>query len=108
MAQSREYKTVVSCSKPLETSLRAIDRGIVHFLHQEGFITQEVHDDVLNPRSILTSHQKAGVLVTAIRDKVELSAKSFHAFLDHLRQSGKHYEAIVSILDKEYSMQEQG
>ena len=108
MSDSLEYRTVVSCAKPLEIALRSADRDIVHFLHQEGFVTQEVHDEVLNPRSMWTTHQKAGELLTGIRNKVELSAQSYHTLLKHLCQGGKQYEGIVSKLDEEYSWQEQG
>ncbi len=83
------------------------DRDIVHFLHREGFITQELHDEILNPRSMWTDHQKVGELVTGVRNKVKLSAQDYHTLLDHLRPSGKHYRGIVDILDAEYSRQEQ-
>ncbi len=96
----------MSCTKQLETALLRSDRNIVHFLYREGFVTQEVHDEVLNPR-LLNDHQKAGELVTGIRNKVELSAQDYHTLLNHLRQSGKHYGSIVNILDEEYSRQEQ-
>ncbi len=95
----------MSCTKPLETALRALDGDIVHFLYQKGFITQEVHDDVLNPRSMLNAHQKAGELVTGIRNKVELSAQNFHTLVDYLRQRGKQYESLVDTLDREYNRQ---
>ena len=101
-----EFRTVVSCTEQLETALRSIDRDIVHVLHREGFITQEVCDDVLNPRSMLNDHQKAGALVTGIRNKVELSAQNYHTLVNHLRQSGKQYGSIVDILDREYGRQE--
>ncbi len=100
-----EYRTIVNCTKPLEAVLRSIDRDMVHLLNQEDFITQEVHDDVLNPRCILNNHQKAGELVTEIRNKVEESAKNYHVLVSHLRQSGRKYEAIVGILDREYNRQ---
>ncbi len=104
--ESREYRTVVSCTTQLETALFRSDRAIVHFLHQKGFITQEVHDEVLNPR-LLNEHQKAGELVTGIRNKVKLSAQDYHTLLNHLHQSGKHYEGIVGILEREYDRQKQ-
>ena len=102
-----EYRTVVSCTKELETALLRSDRDIIHFLNQEGFITQEVHDDILNPRSMLTDHQKTGELVTRIRNKVELRAQNYHILVKHLGQRGKYYESIVKILDEEYSRQQQ-
>lgn len=103
MFDSEEYRTVVACAKQLEIALKS-DRGIVYFLHQEGFITQEVHDDVLNPSSVLTDPQKAGKLVTAIRDKVNLYTQNYQIFMNHLRKS-KRYGNIVKILDMEYSKQ---
>ncbi len=105
--KSYEYRTVVSCTKQLETALLRSDRAIVHFLHQEGFITQEVHDEVLKPRSMWTGHQKAGELVTGIWNRVKLSAQDYHTLLNHLRQSGKHYKGIVGILEREYDSQRQ-
>ena len=108
MAQSEEYKTVVSCEKQLEIALRATDRPLVHFLCVKGFITQEVHDDVLDARSKLNSHQKARKLVTGIRDRVKLSAQCYHTLLNHLHQGGRQYVAIVCILDQEYSRLGQG
>lgn len=58
MDKSLEYSTVEKCIKPLELALPPSG---------EGFITQEVHDDVLNPRSMLTDRQKAGELVIGTR-----------------------------------------
>ena len=106
MAKSREYTTIINCTEKLEIAFRPVDRSIVHFLHREGFITQEVHDDVLN--STLSDHKKAGELVTGIRNKVELDTKNYHDFVTYLRRSGKqYYRSIVKILDKEYSKQQQ-
>ena len=104
-SESVEFKTVVSCAGKLEIALRSTDRDIVHFLHQEGFITQEMQDDILCPRSMLSNHQKAGELVTAIRNEVQLSAQKYHTLVNHLRQNGKQYGSIVNILDEEYRRQ---
>ena len=90
----------------LETALRS-DRQIVHFLYREGFIHQNLRDDVMNPRSMLDEHEKAGVLVTRIMDRVKLSAHNYHTLLEHLRQRGKSYESIVKILNREYNRQQQ-
>ena len=95
----------MSCAKQLETAFRS-DRDIAHFLRQEEFITEEVYNDVSNPR-LLGEYQKARELVTGIRNKVELSAQNYYTILNHLRQGGKKYRSIVSILDEEYSRQQQ-
>lgn len=103
MAGSVEYRTVLGTSTSIETALRSVDSNIVHLLLEEGFITEEVHDDVLEPRSMLNGHQKARKLVTGIRNKVELSPQSYHTLISHLSQCGKQYESIVSILESKYS-----
>ena len=97
----------MSCITSMETALRQEDSDIVHFLYQEGFVTQQVHDEVLDPKSMLNRHQKAGILVTAIKNHVELDAEKYHILVNHLRQSGKRHESIVKILDEEYSRQGQ-
>ena len=99
----------MSCTESLEIAIRSTDSNIVHFLHREGFITLEEHDDILNPKSMLNEHQKARALVTGIRNKVQLSPQGYHTLLKylHVRKRKKYYESIVKILDEEYSRQEQ-
>ena len=63
MSDSPELKAVRRCTSHLETALKGFDRELVHFLKGEGFFTEEVHDDLLNPRSMLTDAQRAGELV---------------------------------------------
>ena len=99
-----EYRTIVQCTTQLEVALRSCDGVIVHFLNQEGFITEEVHDEVLNPR-LLNDYQKATKLVTGVRNKVFLRAQSYHTFLNYLCRRGNHYGSIVKILDEEYNRQ---
>ena len=91
----------MSYTTQLETAL--LDRDIIHFLLREGFLTLEVHDSVLDPRSMLSGHQKAGELVGSISNQAELSAKKYHTLMNHLRRNGKQ----LDILDKDYSRQEQ-
>ena len=56
-----------------------------------------------------TEHQKAGALVTGIRNKVQLNPQGYHTLLKYLRarKRKKYYESIVKILDEEYSRQKQ-
>ena len=106
MAKSFEYMTIVGCTDKLEIALRSAEAGFVHFLHNEGFITQEIHDDVLDPRCMLNSHQKAVKLVTAIRNSVELSAKSYDILVNYLRlhQKMRTYKIMLDILDEKYNL----
>ena len=94
-------RVLKNCRDQLECALKPVERKAVNFLSGKGFITDEVRDDVLNPRSMLTEHQKAGQLVDGIVRKVNLDPQSYQSFLDFLRESGKYHEGIVRILDSE-------
>ena len=101
MEESKEYSTIVKCSRKLEIALKS-DRNIALFLLQQGFITQERYDEVINPKSNLTDAEKASMLVTAIRDRVELNPRNYHKVVDHLHQNIIRYGDIVEILDQQY------
>lgn len=106
LTKSREYRTVVKCSGALETALKS-DRDIMHFLNSEGFITDEVWDDVLDARSMLTPAQKAGKLVKGIRNKVSESPQHYHTLVEHLSKNRIRYGSIVDKLNREYATPEQ-
>ena len=101
MAGSKEYLTVVHCSGSLETALKD-DRDVVYYLHREGFITGDMCDQVLNPKSLLSAAEKAGQLVTKIRDRVRLSVQEYHKLVGHLSQNRRQYGSIVDTLNTEY------
>ena len=97
-----EAQTIVNCAKYLEIAFQGLDRDLVHYLHREGFISQEVYDEVLYPRSMLSQAQKAGQLVTGIRTKVSLSPQHYLKFVDRLRSRRQRFGGIVDILEREY------
>ena len=101
MEESKEYSTIVKCRRKLEIALES-DRDIAQFLFQQGFITQERYDEIINPKSILTDADKASMLVTAIRNRVELNPRNYHKVVNHLRQNTIRYGDIVEILDQQY------
>ena len=101
MEESKEYSTIVKCRRKLEIALES-DRDIAQFLLQQGFITQERYDEVINPKSNLTDADKASMLVTAIRNRVELNPRNYHKVVNHLRQNTIRYGDIVEILDQQY------
>ena len=86
----------------LETVLSGLERGFVHFLAQEGFITDEVSERVLDPQSMLSGEQRAGLLVKGIKRRVKLDSKSYHTLLEHFKKGGNLYRPIVGILEKAY------
>ena len=100
-SESKEYITIVNCTAKLVIALRS-DASILHYLDREGFIKPNIYEDVNNPKSLLSASEKSGLLVTGIRDKVELNPKNYHKFVDHLRQNRRLYRDIMEILDDEY------
>ena len=101
MADSIEYLSLRNCSGSLETALKG-DRDVVYYLNKEGFISDDMCDDLLN-HSALTPAQKAGQLVAKIRDRVKLSNQEFHKLVGHLSQNSRQYGSIVDTLNTEYS-----
>ena len=99
-----EYRTIIHCTEELETALLS-DRAILHFLEGEGFIEPNVYDDVTNPKSLLSASEKAGLLVTGIKDKVKLNPKNYHQLMRYFYQNRRMYGDIADILDKEYLKQ---
>ena len=103
MAESKEFLTVKHCSSALNTALRSIDADTVFFLNNEGFISNSLCDQVLDPTTILSKEQKAILLVTSIRNRIEVSAQEYHKLVGHLSQNRRQYGSIVDTLNTEYS-----
>ena len=101
MAESKEYSTIINCDRKLTVAFKS-DRDIAQFLLQQGFITREDYSEVNNPKSNLTSSEKASKLVTAITDRVELNPRNYHKVVNHLHQNITRYGDIIEILDQEY------
>ena len=93
----------MECTPDLETALSGLERGFIHFLAQKGFITDEVSERVLDPQSMLSGEQRAGLLVTGIKRRVKLDSTSYHTLLEHFKKGGNLYRPIVGILEKAYS-----
>ena len=102
MADSKEHETLRKKTKEMEIALRS-DRDIVHFLYRERFISHDVYEEVLDPRSMLTATEKSSKLVICIRNKVKLNPQNYHKLLHHFRQDRRNYGDITDILDNEYS-----
>ncbi len=101
MSQSKEYLSIVKCASQLASALHS-DKDIPHYLHAEVFLTKEIYDDVINPKSRLSDSEKAIELVSGIRRRVEQSPTDFHKFMDHLRNEESRYGDIVKLLDERY------
>ena len=94
---------VFACAEKLESVLRS-DRAIIHHLFKEGIITEDLYDEVLNPRSMLRDIDEAGQIVREIRRKVKTNSDYYDNLLSYFRENDEKYADIIKILDKEYSL----
>ena len=95
MAESKEYSTIVKCSRKLEIALKS-DRDIAQFLHEWRFLTTDDYDVRFSPA------EKSNILVTAIRDRVKLNPRNYHVVVNYMRQNSTRYRDMIEILDTEY------
>lgn len=103
MSNSPELETLENCTSQLETALKLLDRTLVHLLREKGFITDEVRDEILDSRSMLTKTEKAGELVKLMKDKVKIDPSLFIILLQCFKQISVVYDCIVKILEDEYN-----
>ena len=89
----------------LETALKGLDRNMVDFLYQNGFITDDVCDQVLNPVTLLSAADKARELVKGIKNRVKQDKRSYFVLVRCLTQGGVLYQSIVTTLAEEYHKQ---
>ena len=101
MANSLEFLTVRACSGALETALQG-DRELVYHLNNEGFITDEACDSLLDAQSMLTAAQKAGQLVSSVRKRIKVCPQDYQELVAYLSRKER-YGSIVQTLDSEYS-----
>lgn len=104
MSESRECRAIKKCASDLEKVLEFRDRSFVYLLHNKGFITQQVCDEVLNPKSQLRSEEKAGELVKGIRNAVSTNPGHYYQiFVGCLKdQKDEKYDTLLSKLNREY------
>ena len=103
MATPKEAEsiTLLKCTAKLIIALSSDDE-ILHFLDRERFIKPKIYKDVNNPKSLLSDDDKAGLLVTGIKDKVKLNPKNYHKLMRYFRGDSGMYGDIADILEEEY------
>jgi hypothetical protein len=97
-----ELKAVRKCASHLEAALMVPNRDLVHFLRDQGFVSDEVHDKVLTPHIMWSEVEKSGELVKWITNRIKMDCTSFHILLHRLKQSGVLFEPTVTKLIAEY------
>jgi hypothetical protein len=93
-----ELEVVTKCTSDLETALYVLDRELVHFLRNKGFLPSNAHDDILAPQSMMTDVQRAGELVKCIRNRVKQESADFYILLNYFKRHGPFYEPVVKKL----------
>ena len=71
----------------------------MHFLCQNGFISDEVRDYVLNPVSVFGEAHKAGEVVRWIKNRIKQDPASYHVLMRKLQQCGNRYQPIINRLE---------
>ena len=99
--QSVEFATLRSCKQKLELALES-DRDIANFLGQKVFIQRHTYEEIDNPKSMLSSSEKAGLLVRGILNKVELNRKNYRVLMDYFSEDEEKYGDIIGILNEEF------
>ncbi len=102
MSLLEQHTTILKCASQLETALRS-DRDITHYLVRERFISEEVYDDVLDPRLMLSATDKAGMLVTGIRQKVKTNSQYYSKLMRYFYGNRDKYVDIIQTLEDSYS-----
>ena len=105
MEDSAEFKTVKRCTVPLETALKGLDRNMVDFLYQNGFITDDACDQVLSAKSSSSVADKVYELVKGIKNRVKQDKESYLVLVNWLSQGDVLYQPIVNTLAEEYQRQ---
>ena len=77
--EGAEYRAVLACSDKLVIAISQDPLTISETLMAKGFISPVIHDKMLLPTSI--PRKKATVLVTALREKIEVAPKRFHELM---------------------------
>lgn len=98
-----ELETLKKCDTHLISTLDGnIDRALVNFLAQQGFIKEDLRQEIIEPISSLNPKEKAGKLVEGIRNAVSLDSKKYHILISYFEGGGAYYEAIVEIMTKQF------
>ena len=99
---SLEYTTLEKCNDQLKTSLGSDFTKLASYIFGEGFINEELYEEVVEPRSINSGDDRANKLMLQIMSQVELEPSNYYKLINHLRHDKKKYTDIINLLDVTY------
>ena len=101
---SVEFKTFKECIPCLEKTLTDNLTPILHELNERGLIKHDAHDKAKEDTSIRTPAQKAVLIVSSLKDVIELSSDRFHELIEVLsdKRVANYYKDVVVKLKKPF------
>lgn len=102
MERSPEFQTLLTCNSHLTAALRQNPLSIANGLLSKGFISQEVHSQMLLPT--LTNGEKVSRMLIVVRDAVKIAQNPQEKFKNFLQviQEFRWTEEIENILWTKY------
>ncbi len=98
--ETPEYEAIRSNASDIEMALTDNCGLIIEELNTAGLLKYDTYDLVKNPRSNLTPREKAGCVLTSVRDKVSLYPRHYHTFMDILRKNPLYFQDILEKLEE--------
>lgn len=72
--------------------------NLAHEMNAASLLPDDIHEDIINPRVMLTEAQKATKVVSALKNKVVLNPHNLDKFVRILKKKPEHYEDIIDCL----------
>ena len=99
MASPPELKTLVKCHEELIVVTRNNLKAMACFLLIEEIISHETYREVTDSKSYHTDHERAGIILRCLEDKVQEDAKYYLIFYEYL--SKEQHSKITSQMNEE-------
>lgn len=95
------YSTLVACSKAIIASLSMEPPAIAISLHQKGFISDDIRDEIIEVQTT-TRSEKARKLFTAVLKVIEHHPNRYVDFVSILKENQLLYGDLLSTLEEKY------
>lgn len=106
--ESIEYIVLADNTSDLETALKDNLRPIVEQLRKEGLLKDAVYERVKDTQVNLTSLERAGMIVTSVKEYVQIEPSNYYKFISILKREERHYRDVIKILEKSYREHQRG
>ena len=101
--ESWETKVLKDNTEMLETALVPELQFVANELNKAYLLSDPELEEIKAVPSLLTSAQKAGKIVSALKRKVKLKSSNFEKFIDILKKKPQFFETIINMLLRDKS-----